>query len=84
MINQLKSHGEDIENQRVVENILRSLPPIFENHVDVFGRGHYVPEGVNLHEHEVFYTKQGMLIPTKIIDGEYKYVYFNIYFSTHK
>ena len=38
---------------------------IFENHVDVFGRCHYVPEGVNLHPHEVFYTKQGLLIPTK-------------------
>ena len=24
---------------------------IFENHVDFFGRGHYVPEGVNLHPH---------------------------------
>ena len=34
---------------------------IFENHVDVFGRGHYVLEGVNLHPHEVFYTKQDML-----------------------
>ena len=53
---------------------------IFGNHVDFFGRGHYVPEGVNLHPHEVFYTKKGLLIPTKIIDGEYTYVYFNIYF----
>ena len=33
LINQLKSHGEDIEDQRVVEKILRSLPPIFENFV---------------------------------------------------
>ena len=57
---------------------------IFENHVDVFSRGHYVPEGVNLHPHEVFYTKQGLLIPTEIIDDEYTYVSFNIYFSTHK
>ena len=55
-----------------------------ENHVDFFGRGHYVLEGLNLHPHEVFYTKQGLLIPTEIIDGEYTYVYFNIYFSTHK
>ena len=31
LINQLKSHGEDIEYQRVVEKILRSLPPRFEN-----------------------------------------------------
>ena len=38
---------------------------IFENHVDVFGRGHYVLEGVNLHPHEVFYTKQGLLISTE-------------------
>ena len=57
---------------------------IFENHVDVFGRGHYVLKGVDFHPHEVFYTKQGMLIPTEIIDGEYTYVYFNTYFSTHK
>ena len=57
---------------------------IFENHVGVFGRGHYVPEGLNFHPHEVFYTKEGLLIPNKIIDGEYTYVYFNIYFSTHK
>ena len=44
---------------------------IFENHVDVFGRGHHVPEGVNLHPHEVFYIEQGLLIPTEIIDSEY-------------
>src|SRR5713226_5206193 len=31
LINQLKSHGEAIEYQRVVEKILRSLPPRFEN-----------------------------------------------------
>ena len=31
LINQLKSHGEPIADQRVVEKILRSLPPIFEN-----------------------------------------------------
>ena len=30
LINQLKSHGESIEDQRVVEIILRSLPPRFE------------------------------------------------------
>ena len=56
---------------------------IFENHVDVFGRGHYVLEGVNLHPHEVFYTKQGLLISTEIIDGEYTCVSFNSYFSIH-
>ena len=31
MINQLKSHGEAIEDRRVVEKILKSLPPRFEN-----------------------------------------------------
>ena len=31
LINQLKSRGEDIEDQRVVEKILKSLPPRFEN-----------------------------------------------------
>ena len=31
LINQLKSHGEAIEDQRVVEKILRSIPRIFEN-----------------------------------------------------
>ena len=31
LINQLKSHGEPISYQRVVEKILRSLPPRFEN-----------------------------------------------------
>ena len=31
LINQLKSHGETITDQRVVEKILRSLPPSFEN-----------------------------------------------------
>ena len=30
-MNQLKSHGENIEYQRVVEKILRSLPPRFES-----------------------------------------------------
>ena len=29
--NQLKSHGEDIQDQRVVEKLLRSIPPRFEN-----------------------------------------------------
>ena len=33
LINQLKSHGEAIEERRVVEKILKSLPPIFENFV---------------------------------------------------
>ena len=31
LINQLKSHGETIVDQRVVEQILRSIPPIFES-----------------------------------------------------
>ena len=31
LINQLKSHGETITDKRVVEKILRSLPPRFEN-----------------------------------------------------
>ena len=31
LINQLKSHGETITDQRVVEKILRSLSPRFEN-----------------------------------------------------
>ena len=31
LINQLKSHGETITDQRVVEKILKSLPPRFEN-----------------------------------------------------
>ena len=31
LINQLKSHGEPISDQRVVEKILRSLPPRFES-----------------------------------------------------
>ena len=30
LINQLKSHGETITGKRVVEKILRSLPPRFE------------------------------------------------------
>ena len=31
LINQLKSHGEPVSDQRVVEKILRSLPPRFES-----------------------------------------------------
>ena len=31
LIKQLKSHGEPIPDQRVVEKVLRSLPPRFEN-----------------------------------------------------
>ena len=31
LINQLKSHGETVEDQRVVEKILKILPPRFEN-----------------------------------------------------
>ena len=30
---------------------------IFEIHVDSIGIGHHILEGVNLHPHEVFYTK---------------------------
>ena len=56
---------------------------IFENHVHVFGRGHYILEGVSLRPHEVFYTKQGLLIPYEIIDGEYTCVSSYIYSSTH-
>ena len=56
---------------------------IFENHVDVFSRGHNIPEGVNFHPHEVFYRKQILLIPTEIIDGEYTCASFYIYSSTH-
>ena len=33
---------------------------IFECELDVIGRGHHIPQGVNLHPHEVFYTKQGV------------------------
>ena len=36
LINQLKSHGESIEDRRVVENILISLTTIFENLVVTF------------------------------------------------
>ena len=31
VINQLKSHGEIIEYKRVIEKVLRSLPPKFES-----------------------------------------------------
>ena len=31
LINNLKSHGEDIENQKVVETILRSISPRLKN-----------------------------------------------------
>ena len=34
---------------------------IFENHVYFFGRCHYIPKGMNLHSHDMFYTKQGVL-----------------------
>ena len=36
LINQLKSHGEPVSNQRVVEKILRILPLIFQNLVVTF------------------------------------------------
>jgi hypothetical protein len=52
----------------------------FEIHVHVIGRGHDIIECVNFHPHEVFYTKQGLLIPIEIIDGEYTCVSFNIFF----
>ena len=48
---------------------------IFEYELDVIGRGHHYPQGVNLHTHEVFYTKQGLLISTEIIDGEYTCIF---------
>ena len=48
---------------------------IFECELDVTGRGHHIPQGVNLHPYEVFYTKQGLLIPTEIIDGEYTCIF---------
>ena len=31
LINQVKYYGEDIKDQRVVEKIIRSLPPRFES-----------------------------------------------------
>jgi hypothetical protein len=31
LINQIKSHGETIEEIKVVEKVLRSLPPKFDN-----------------------------------------------------
>ena len=37
LINQLKSHGETIADQRVVENIIRSIPPRFESFVVTLG-----------------------------------------------
>ena len=51
--------------------------------MNVIDRGHHILEGVDLHSHEVFYTKQGLLISTEIIDGEYTCVSFNSYFSLH-
>jgi hypothetical protein len=51
--------------------------------VDVTSRCHYISERVNLHPHEVFYTKQSLLIPIEIIDGEYQSIYFNIYILVH-
>ena len=30
LINQIKSHGEAIDDRRVIEKVLRSLPPKFE------------------------------------------------------
>ena len=35
LINQLKSHGEAIADQRVVDRFLRSLPPRFESLVEL-------------------------------------------------
>ena len=43
---------------------------IFECDLDVIGIGHHIPQGVNLHPHEVFYTQQVLLISIEIIDGE--------------
>lgn len=47
----------------------------FESDVDVIGRGHHIPQGVNLHPHDIFYTKQSLLISTEIIDGEYTCIF---------
>jgi hypothetical protein len=38
---------------------------IFDSHANVISRGHHILEGVNLHPRGVFYTKRGLLIPTK-------------------
>jgi len=35
---------------------------IFDHLEDVIGRGHRVPEGVNFHPREVFYTQEEFLI----------------------
>ena len=56
---------------------------IFECELDVIGRGHHIPQGVNLHPHEVFYTKQGLLISIEIIDGEYTCIFYFIFFSLY-
>ena len=48
---------------------------ILECELDVIGRGHHIHQGVNLHLHEVFYTKQGLLTSTEIIDGEYTCIF---------
>ena len=60
MINQLKSHGETIEDQRVVEKILRSLPPRFENLV------------VTLEEHTDMSTFTFDELQASVINHEYK------------
>lgn len=55
---------------------------IFEIHVDVICRDNQIPKGKNLQPREVFYTKQGLLVPIEIIDGEYTHVSCNIYIFT--
>ena len=42
LINQLKYHGENIEDQRVVKKILSSLPPIFESLVVTLEENKYM------------------------------------------
>ena len=42
LINQLKSHGETIADQRVVEKILKSLPPRFESLVVTMKEKKYI------------------------------------------
>ena len=44
LINQLKSHGEPITDQRVVEKILRSIPPRFESLVVTLEENKYVSQ----------------------------------------
>ena len=42
LINQIKSHGEIIEDKKVVEKVLRSLPPKFDTLVVTLEEGKYL------------------------------------------